>query len=442
MTVMLLTWLALLVILVSLVGKPSSAGPLTMAYFLGLSLLHVPGALIYLDPNSLAPDRRETELGFQLTLIGMAALVAGAVVAGWSRRAQEKGSESTLAIDAAQAFAPHAWKMIAIGLVAFFVLTPRAQSIPSGTALVSAISTLIVLGLWLRLYVVESTGKGSAFSTLMLLPLLPLATLSFGGFISFGIGWVISVLGFFLVTSRLRSLAWLGAPVYGTVAMSFFGIYLAVRTFLRTVIWNAQTGLVERLQAIQQAIFNNFSLLDLHSPILISAVNVRLNANYMVGLGIERHLAGLVGLAYGSTVEWWGLIPRALWPDKPGIGGGRDIVTNFTGVVFQPGTNVGVGQVLEFYINFAVPGVIIGFFIWGYVLRRLDFGIMRALKAGDMRRLLVYAMPGLTLMDPGGTLLTLLVAVIGAMIVSRMLGALNVFGPRDAGHIPQPAPAE
>jgi hypothetical protein len=434
--------LALLTILVSAIGKPNSAGPLTMGYFLALSLLHIPGALIYLDPNSLAPDRRETELGFQLTLIGMAALVAGTVVAGWSKRAQQNGSKAIAVIDAAQTFAPQAWKMVAIGLVGFFVLTPRAQSIPSGTALVSAISTLTVLGLWLRLYVIEITGKGGAFATLMLLPLLPLATLSLVGFVSFGIGWVVSVLGFFLVVSRLRLLAWFGAPLLGVFGISLFSIYLAVRSILRTVIWNAQTGLVERLQVIWQAVFNNFSLLDLHSPILISAVNLRLNANYMVGLGIERHVAGLANLAYGSTVEWWGLVPRALWPNKPAVGGGRDIVTNFTGVVFGFGTNVGVGQVLEFYINFAVPGVIVGFFLWGYVLRRLDFGIMQALKAGDMRRLLVCAMPGLTLMDPGGTLLTLLVAVIGALIVSRMLGALNVFGPPHAGHMPQPAPAE
>ena len=50
MTLMIVTWMALLVVLIATVGKRESAGPLTMSYFLGLSLLHVPGALIYLDP--------------------------------------------------------------------------------------------------------------------------------------------------------------------------------------------------------------------------------------------------------------------------------------------------------------------------------------------------------------------------------------------------------
>src|SRR5207302_5652756 len=158
-------------VLNSTVGKPGSAGPLTMAYFLGLSLLHVPGALIYLDPNSLAPDRRETELGFQLTLIGMAALVGGAIVAGWSSRALANDSESAVASDAARVFAPNAWKMVAMGLVTFFGLMPRSPIVPPCTALISAIATLTVLGLWLRLYAIEVTGKGSAFGTLMLLPL-------------------------------------------------------------------------------------------------------------------------------------------------------------------------------------------------------------------------------------------------------------------------------
>ena len=146
MTVMVLIWLALLVVLNSTVGKPGSAGPLTMAYFLGLSLLHVPGALIYLDPNSLAPDRRETELGFQLTLIGMAALVGGAIVAGWSSRALANDSESAVASDAARVFTPNAWKMVAVVLFSPWAEPDRQTtvvSVASVTATDLGIGTLI-----------------------------------------------------------------------------------------------------------------------------------------------------------------------------------------------------------------------------------------------------------------------------------------------------------
>ncbi len=66
---------------------------------------------------------------------------------------------------------------------------------------------------------------------------------------------------------------------------------------------------------------------------------------------------------------------------------------------------------LEFYINFGIPGVLIGFLGLGYLLMRLDRGIMRSLAADDMRGLLLRAMPGLMLLQPGGNLLEILVGV-------------------------------
>ena len=56
-----------------------------------------------------------------------------------------------------------------------------------------------------------------------------------------------------------------------------------------------------------------------------------------------------------------GLVPRALWPDKPAVGGGGSLVTEYTGIPFEEGTSVGAGQVLEFYVNFGIPGVLAGF---------------------------------------------------------------------------------
>ena len=45
-------WVALLVALVIFaIGRPGKGGALTLAYFLGLSLIHVPGVLPFLDPG-------------------------------------------------------------------------------------------------------------------------------------------------------------------------------------------------------------------------------------------------------------------------------------------------------------------------------------------------------------------------------------------------------
>src|SRR5262249_12283422 len=148
--------------------------------------------------------------------------------------------------------------------------------------------------------------------------------------------------------------------------------------------WHAQNGLFDRLERVS-SIITKFELLDLTSPAHVAALDGRLNQNWLVAAAVTQHEAGLSDFAYGSTVPLWALIPRAVWPDKPWIGGGRDVVSDFTGITVPFGTSVGAGQVLEFYVNFGIPGVLLGFLGLGFLLMGLDQGIMRALAANDMR---------------------------------------------------------
>jgi hypothetical protein len=89
--------------------------------------------------------------------------------------------------------------------------------------------------------------------------------------------------------------------------------------------------------------------------------------------------------------------------------------------------------VLEFYVNFGIPGVVAGFFGLGYLLMRLDRGIMRSLIGDDMGGVLLRAMPGLTLVSPGGSLLEILVACVAAYGSARLLMSLKFF------NVPLPA---
>ncbi len=427
MTEMVFIWAGLFAALVIFgVGAPGRGGVLVLSYFLGLSLIHVPGALIYLDPGSVGPHRAETELGFQLTLIGMAAFVAGVVAARWTTAINATELQKT-PNEIAAVFTPHVWTMIVLGAIGFFFLIPRASFIPSGAALVSSLGTLIVLGLGLRFYIayVEHSGLKTV-QALALVPILPVATLTNNGIVSYGVSWALTVGAFLFVFVRRRIWIYLSMPFAAVAGASLFATYLALRTNIRDVVWNAQSSLTDRLESIAK-IPEYFSLLDLSNPLLVFAIDSRLNQNYLVGLAAQRYLGRGIQLAYGSTVQWWAFIPRFIWPDKPPVGGGLDVVTNFTGIVFQPGTSVGAGQVFEFYVNFATPGIIAGFLVLGYVLMRLDLAILRALQTADLRRLILCAMPGLTLIQPGGNLLEILVALIGALVVSRILTATQVF---------------
>jgi hypothetical protein len=71
--------------------------------------------------------------------------------------------------------------------------------------------------------------------------------------------------------------------------------------------------------------------------------------------------------------------------------------------------------------------VLIGFLGLGYLLMQLDQGIMRALAADDMRGLLLRAMPGLMLLQPGGNLLEILVGCFAAYVAARLVISLRFF---------------
>jgi hypothetical protein len=199
------------------------------------------------------------------------------------------------------------------------------------------------------------------------------------------------------------------------------------RTGIREVVWQEQAGLLDRIDRAS-SIITKFELLDLASPTQVRALDDRLNQNWLVGLAIESHEDGGVPFAYGGTVPVWALIPRALWPDKPAVGGGGTVVADFTGFQVAEGTSFGAGQVLEFYANFGIPGVLIGFCGLGYLLMRLDEGIMRSLTSDDIRGLLLRVMPGLMLLQPGGNLLEIVVGFVAAYVAAHLIISLGFFG--------------
>jgi hypothetical protein len=325
--------------------------------------------------------------------------------------------------------------MIMIGSFSYFVLIPLSGLLPSSAAIIGPLSTTLVIGIWLWLYSASITGNWRRkLTTLALLPLLPAATLAAGGFIGYGVNWVISVVAFLFTLSRRRIWFYLAAPLVVTLGLSLFVAYMGERESIRDVVWQQRASYSERLQRMER-IITNFQLFDLENPVHRLAILSRLNQNDLVGTGVIRHERGRVDLAYGSTVGLWALIPRAIWPDKPQVGGGQSVVTEFTDIQFAEGVSVGAGQVLEFYFNFGLPGVIVGFLALGMIFMRLDRRIMQAIATNDARGLLLSGILGLTLLQPGGNLLEIIVASVGALIGARLILRFDPFGaiPRPEG---------
>lgn len=78
-----------------------------------------------------------------------------------------------------------------------------------------------------------------------------------------------------------------------------------------------------------------------------------------------------VEFRYGETLFTWLVapIPRALWPQKPAIGAGKDLGPTVFGT--PRSTGVPPGIVAELYLNLGMPGIFVGLALFGLFLRSL-----------------------------------------------------------------------
>ncbi len=79
---LLFIWAALFIgLILFAIDKYRMEGALTLAYFLSFSVIHVPGVLAYLNPDYVWGGVEPTKVGFEVTLIGMASFICGAIAA-------------------------------------------------------------------------------------------------------------------------------------------------------------------------------------------------------------------------------------------------------------------------------------------------------------------------------------------------------------------------
>lgn len=423
MTTLLLIWgcLAVGFMMIGQGARLASAG-LPLAYFLELSLIHTPGALLYANNPKWQPLYVLTYDGFQQTVIGMAAFLTAVLIARLS------ANEAPMHFERARDRQPGMLKRISFVYMVlgfgFFVFTPILSRIPSGGAMSSALASLLIVGVAIRMWEAKQSGSGIRYwQTAALLPLLPLTTLLKDGFMSFGTNWLICTGAFFFNQSKRSRPAYiLVMPFIGIFALSVFVNYMASRTEYRQLVWYENVGITQRLDQVGKMI-ERFEWMDFSSQRQRYAIDERLNQNVLVGMAIDRLNRQVVDFAEGSTLSDMALalIPRAIWPNKPAVGGGGDVVQRFSGYVAEAGTSVGAGQVLEFYANFGSWGVIAGFFIFGWLIAKVDLTAMNHLRQGDDSGFLLWFLPGLALIQPGGNLLEVATSVASTIIAAKGL---------------------
>jgi hypothetical protein len=237
-------------------------------------------------------------------------------------------------------------------------------------------------------------------STLM----FPLVTITFMGFASYGGAAAGTVWAISYRFIKPQIIAVLGLTLMLYCGLTFYTNYMRERTGIREQVWGG-SGLQARINSVQK-IIRNFEPLNLKSQFQLETIDSRLNQNDLVGKAVRYIRAGRVGFAEGGTlyvaaIAW---IPRIIWPSKPNIGGSGTLVTRFTGQKFAHSTSVGVGQVLEFYVNWGLTSVIVGFLLYGCAIQYLDQRAGEGLVTGDLWTAVRWSLPGLGLMQAGGSL--------------------------------------
>ena len=400
-----------------------------VAYFLGLALIHVPGASLYLDPSYAFYDPDIIETGFAMSTLGVVGFAVGVLLGGTRSRLFGRDDSATnhykslVAKGTAAELNRLAWFFLGAGFVVQFVAVPLLSSLPL-TALLSGLSQLTVVGACLGLHAAHAGGDRARLQQwLGVAAAFPIITVVSAAFIGYGVIALLTVISFAVTLFRPRLWSAIPFAIAVFLGLSIFATYSRDRTEYREAVWMDKATLTERGNRLMET-FLNFELFDASNAKHQFAVDERLNQNHLVGAAEAHIAAGRAAFAYGETM-WTALlspIPRILWPDKPEFGGSGDIVASYTGQTFAEGTSVGVGQILEFFINFGWTGVFWCYVVLGAVCRRLDMHAALALRASDFKRFLLYFMPAMGLLQAGG-LLAEVVASATAAFFSALAAA-------------------
>jgi len=371
-------------------------------------LIHVPGAFAHIAGRDFLLNSDLVELAMRFTAFGSICFVAGV----WLARRSFPRASFCPDVDR-----PHFWWFCLIGgWVCIYGLSPL-YVIPSVSAAVEKGGGIWMLGAMLGLRAAcqraDLRRVGIWLGALMVYPVLMLLL---GGFVSYGSAAVIIVCSALTVSTRSHWRVVVGIIVFGFLSLSIFVTYFQHRGNIRDQVWGGKP-LEARIDSVIET-GRDFELFDSTNRQQLIALDQRLNQNYFVGLAARRIEQGQVDYLEGESV-WEGLqalVPRAFWPEKPVYAGSPQIVSKMTGLVLSRDTSFGVGNVMEFQINFGIPGVVIGFLGLGWLIGTLDLKAAIAERQGELGKVILLFLPCVALIQPNGSLVELCSGSAAALV--------------------------
>jgi hypothetical protein len=411
-------WLVLVSLLVLDARSRASSG-LTLVYAANLIILYLPGGMLLMVPWYEYYPRNWTFNGFQLTTYGFAAFVAGVIAARFMVRLRKPEKLDT---------SPESAKWLGALLVGvgfgFTVLLGQVNflfSIPSLGALLSAVWLAGAPGLCLYMHGFAMNQQRMPIHIYLIALGYPLLTVVFLGFLGFGLSFVVFIACFSVIQRFFPRMLIIAAPLILYVGVSVFVNYMGQRVEIRNSVYGGES-ISQRLDATSK-IFEKFEWFDTENFFHLYTVDSRLNQNWLVGAAMESVNLGRTQLIDGDSI-WFALVawvPRAIWVNKPVVAGSGQLVANITGLTFDDQTSIGVGQVLELYMNFDVEAVLIGMFLIGFILRIVDMKATDYLQQNNVLMWLRWVLPGMALTIVGGAFSETVACIASFLIVGACL---------------------
>ncbi|WP_017653942.1 hypothetical protein [Fortiea contorta] len=421
----LIFWLFIWVVVICLVignqwSKKFPSVGLPLLFLLNLSIIHWFGGMIYALPwykppfNFITPT--DVIVGFQQSVYGvmgfgfgttiLAPIILNIFQPNWL---YELPRQPNVKLDKIYIF---------LGLIFVFVLSPILSQLPSFAALGNLGIFYLLVGLCLACWKAWFMDNKLAFLVALIIACsLPFFTTLTAGFFGFGATGTVVVLVFTFTFYRPRWQIILIGLLVVLLGFSTFVNYLRDRHEIRATVWGEKSAQT-RVEQLQQTA-TNFEIFDPFNQKHLQLIDLRMNQNGLVGKAARYISDGMVDYAHGETLEQAAIaiVPRILWLDKPVTAGSGDLVSRYTGIKFALGTSVGVGSVLELYLNFGSSGVILGFLVLGTIIRIIDIISAYKLVNGNWVGFASWFIPGIAMINPGGSF----VEVVGSTVTSIIL---------------------
>ena len=398
----------------------SPLGGIGLCHWFNLAINHFIGE-VFINQNVdfKSVDRNAGIIGYQLSawaIIGL--LMAFFTVFGLDLRyketfinKQKKGnSKSNLNIG---------YSGIVYGMVCYFFLCGVLSFIPSITSILSGGLGMASAGLaWSYIVMIKKRGYTISLLFSSSMVLFPVFTLLLNGFMGFGISAIFGTAGVVMVTHRPRFVIGLLAPGLLYLGLSLYPSYMLSRGEIRDSVWGgAEMG--DRFQTTFGTLAEKWEWFDPSDERQMDLFNGRLNQNVLVGASYEYIGAGYIQFADGETIYegFLALIPRIIWADKTVTAGSGGLVARFTGMVFGDVTSVGIGNIMELYVNFSIYGIIIGFYLIGLCVYYLDLQTGYAIKNMNASIFFMSIVPGQALMNALGSFVAWGPSFVGSVVL-------------------------